>query len=105
MNELLPTPGGPVMPTRMRAARLGHERVEHLLAALAVLGASALEQRDGLRDHAPVAGAHPRDEVRGGLELRHARRSRIERSISRAAFGTCVPGPNTFETPCSRRNA
>ena len=103
MNELLPTPGGPVMPTRIASPGVGHQRVEHLLAALAVLGAPALEQRDGLRDHAPVAGTHPRDEVRGGVELRHARRSRIERSTSRAAFGTCVPGPNTFDTPCSRR--
>jgi hypothetical protein len=94
---------GPV-PARMPRP-FGHERVEHLLAELAVVCAPALEQRDGLRDHAPVAGAHPRDVVRGGLDLRHARRSRIDRSTSRAALGTCVPGPNTFETPCSRRNS
>ena len=89
-----------------RAARVRHQRVEDLLAALGVIGARALEQRDRARDRAAVARADRCANVRSGLlRFAHRLRARTTWSTSRAAFGTAVPGPNTAATPLSRRNA
>ena len=58
MNVDLPAPGAPVMPTRIARAGRGQERVEQRDRVGAMVGPRRLDERDRLRERAPVAGAH-----------------------------------------------
>ena len=108
ISVLLPTPGGPVMPTRTAPAARRHEPVEDLPAAKSassgrVLSRSVMAFATARRSPARTAAHH--SSARRGLMRRRARSrtSRTAASTSRAAFGTGVPGPKTAATPCSRR--
>ena len=53
----LPTPGAPVMPTRIALPVRGSSSCTSCCALLAMVGALALDQRDGARQRRAVAGA------------------------------------------------
>ncbi len=53
----LPTPGAPVMPSRTALPVAGSSSCTRQMRGLAVIGALALDQRDGARQRGAVAGA------------------------------------------------
>ena len=53
----LPTPGAPVMPTRMALPVSRQQLLDELVRLVLVVGALALDQRDGARQHGAVAVA------------------------------------------------
>ena len=62
----LPTPGTPVMPTRTRLPVRGSKLLHQLPRGRLMVGAPALDQRDGARDHGALAGQNSLRE-RGGI--------------------------------------
>ena len=66
----LPTPGAPVMPTRI-ALPVRQQFLHQPLRRLAVIGALALDQRDGARERRAVAGTDAAGE--GGVSVPWAR--------------------------------
>ena len=104
MKVLLPTPGGPVMPTRTAPPVCGTSSSRIAWPSAAWSAPRALEQRDGPGDRPPVRPPDRVPIIRDGREgPAHARRARITWSTSRAASGTAVPGPKIAATPRSRR--
>ena len=59
----LPTPGAPVMPSRTALPVARQQLLHQLVRGLAVIGALALDQRDGARQRGAVAGADAAGEV------------------------------------------
>ena len=53
----LPTPGAPVMPTRMALPVSRQQLLHELVRLVLVIGALALDQRDGARQRRAVAVA------------------------------------------------
>ena len=107
MNVLLPTPGGAGDPDADGLAGVRHERVEHLLAQLAMLGAAALEQRDAAGHDPPVPRPNAIDVLlRGEQPPADACRAAAPLAALRGPPSESpVPGPNTFVTPACARNS
>ena len=63
INVDLPTPGDPETPTRVDRPVSGRTAASSALASVAVVGAGRLDERDPLRERAPVTGDDLRREA------------------------------------------
>ena len=92
----LPTPGAPVMPTRMALPVVGQQLLHELVRLVLVVGALALDQRDGARQHGAVAVADAAGEGDesgvAAIAVMHAKRA--ERLRPRPICAAALPiGP------------
>ena len=106
MKVDLPTPGGPLMPTRIGAAGGRQDRVEQGVGLEPVILTGRLDEGDGPGQGAPVAVEYLLCEFRHrGRGQAASRRAATSSSTLRAASGMFVPGPNTAATPASCRKS
>ena len=73
----LPTPGEPVMPTRIALPVSGSSSCTSRCACLLMVGALALDQRDRARERRAVAGAELERRGKGCQAVRHGHRGSL----------------------------
>ena len=105
MSVDFPAPGAPDTPIRTDRPVRGRSSSRRARGVGAVVGAGGLDQRDGLGEGSPVAGADPIGQRAGRGHQAFGSFSRTSSITRPAASGMLVPGPNTATTPASYRKS